>query len=310
MENTESSESAHTFPFPYRSHRKRTFANLGPTQPIPRYVPKKQRKYTLHHIHGPNSWMIDFMELDGKHILNLVHCNSRFWLPTLCLNETAESVMNGLRALYETNLPIDTLISDAAKTFTSTNLVRDFCQTMRIKQIAYDMSRGGEQILPETRQPTTCQFHNQLAIIDRISRTLRDMVFNIRRQLPAFQLTSETLNELARYHNETPHETLSKIMGQDITPENVITHRNLQDELIRRLLQQNYDLVDSDGFKQITPGMKVFIYQPYDAFHKRRNNVEDSPYTVERCNAGNYVVRRDSDGLTRIVQRKDIVLQH
>ena len=294
-------------PFPYRSSLKTLNAGLMAAEKIPLYRAKKQRKLTLHHVHGPNSWMIDFMQLeDNLHVLNLVHCNSRYWLPTLTLNENAQTVINSLRALVSLQLPIDTLISDAAKTFTSTHLVNDYCKELHIKQIAYDMTNGGMQVLPFMRAPTTSQYHNQLAIIDRISRTLRDMIFNVQRSMPSFVLDAMSLKELARVYNRTPHETLSKTMGFNVTPTDVIKLRKLQDEIVRRWLQHNELLMESQAFTSIRPFMKVYVYQPKSPFNKRRNTVEDSPYIVLSCNRGNFIIERVSDGQRRIVQRKDI----
>ena len=301
---------------PFRSRRKVKFAELLPP-PIPRYQPKHQRRYTLHHIHGPKTWMIDFMKLGKQTILNIIHCNTRFWLPHITPDQSAEAVMTGIQATMMTvrcnwtvGPVIDTLISDAAKTFTSTRLVNDFCESLGIKQIAFNMDKGGIQVLPKASSPTTSQEHNQLSIIDRISRTLRDMVFNVQRTQPNFELNDTTIKQLAMIYNKTPHETLSKTMGFDVSPQIALANKKLQDELVRRWTQENYKLTDSYAFTSIKKGMHVYLYAPKQLFEKRRNNVERVPYVIVDVRAGNYVIQRVDD-LTgdsiRTVQRKDFI---
>ena len=81
---------------PFRSKLK-TSRNK---QKIPRYINKVQRKLNLHHIHGPNTWQIDFMDFEGTPIINLIHCNSRFWMPAMTERQDAQAVMNALKALF------------------------------------------------------------------------------------------------------------------------------------------------------------------------------------------------------------------
>ena len=275
--------------------------------PIPRFIQKKQQRYSLKHVHGPKTWMIDFMEVDEHtSILNLLHCNSRYWIPLLCRNQNEVVVMAALRLLKRTapNM-FDTLISDAAKTFTDSRVVRDTCQALGVKQIVYNMSRGGIQIIPTHRSPTTIQFHNQLSLIDRMSKAVRDMIYNTKRELPTFELTDETLDEIANIYNNTPHETLSKTMGFDVTPANVLANQRLQDEIVRRWMASNYSKTQSFD---IELGDIVYLYSPPTVFDPRKNKVEGVPYRVVKCNAGNYLIERiDDEHVQRVVQRHDIV---
>ena len=141
------------------------------------------------------------------------------------------------------------------------------------------------------------------------------MVFNLQQQDPNFRLTDKTLTSILRIYNTTPHETLSQTMHFDVTPEDALKNKALQDEIVRRWMKYNYDLVDSEAFTDIEAGMRVWVYQPHydqgETFMKRRNTVRDKPYTVVRCNAGNYVLRPfgATDAVKDIIaQRKDFVL--
>ena len=318
---------ATTYPLlPFRSKnkllRKQDEAELPP--PIPRYIFKHQRKLTLHHIHGPKTWMIDFMMINDTnvsqsdrtlYVLNLIHCNTRFWFPCMVKNQSAEVVMKAILALIRTETYpwtngsiIDTIISDAAKTFTTTATVDEFCRMLRIQQIAYNMSEGGVQVRPAVQQPTTSQYHDQLAMIDRISRTLRDMIATVQRTKPNFTLTPKTLTQLANIYNQTPHNTLSKTMGFDVTPYDALKNRKLQDEIVRRWTVENYNLLDTPYFTSIQPGTLVYLYAPKQIFEKRRSNVESTPYVVIESHAGNYIIRNIETGQQKTVQRKDFIL--
>ena len=172
------------------------------------------------------------------------------------------------------------------------------------------MSEGGIQVLPEISFPTTSQYHNQLGIIDRISRTLRDMIFNVQRTNPTFELNDTTIKQLAMIYNKTPHETLSKTMGFDVSPQIALANKKLQDEIVRRWMQENYKLTESYAFTSIKKGMHVYLYAPKQLFEKRRNNVESVPYVIVDVRAGNYVIQRVDDELgtsIRTVQRKDFI---
>ena len=278
-------------------------------QKIPRYINKVQRKFNLHHIHGPNTWQIDFMDFEGTPIINLIHCNSRFWMPAITEGQDAQAVMNALDALFDSGLQIDTLISDAAKVFTTTRLIRDLCESLRIQQIAYNMNDKGTQLLPATRdpKPSTIEYHNLLSIVDRISRTLRDMVFNVRLERPDFKLTPESLTELATIYNTTPHDTLSKTMGFNVCPADVLKHKKLQDELLRRWTIDNINKTESYDFQRIKVGDKVYLHQPPQLFSKRRLTVDASPYVVIAKHNGNYIIQRPNETPLK-VQRKDITL--
>ena len=300
---------------PFRSkHKVSTRADLPP--PIPKYMSKHQRKLTLHHIHGPKTWMIDFMTVEGLHILNVIHCNTRFWVPNITKDETAESVLNCIRALVDNvrcdwskGIIIDTLISDAAKAFTTTRAIRQLCQSLHIQQIVYNMKQGGVQVLPFPKDPTTSQYHNQLSIIDRISRTLRDMIFTVRRTKPWFQLDNRELQKLADIYNHTPHDTLSKTMGFDVSPFNAFHNRRLQDEIVRRWTIANYNIMDKPAFQFADEGSIVYLYAPKELFEKRRSSVEPIPYRIIARNSGNYIIQRiDGTGEPITVQRKDFVV--
>ena len=292
--------------FPYRSSGKLKSAGIPHDDSfrVPRIVKKNQRKMTMHHVHGPKTWMADFMVIDGANIINFIHCNTRYWLAQIVPDQTSERAANLLMFLaqkepfspYDTPL-IDTLISDQAQALNASRIVRAICSNARIKTITYNM---------------TYQSHTYLGIIDRISRTLRDMIYNCKRKDHHWNLNDNTLTDLLSIYNSTPHDTLSKTMGFKVTPQEALINRPLQDALVRKWMQADYNLTDSATFTQIQPGMIV-----YRARQRMRNalgekiraDVENVPYRVLECKRGSFLIQRvDLANAPVFVQRRDIVI--
>lgn len=302
--------------FPYRSSRKGADSSII----IPRYRSSIQRKLTLKHVHGPKTWMMDYMQINEIKILNAIHCNSRYWIPLIVKNQNAKNVQTMVNLInsisfinWDLNV-IDTVITDAAKCFTTDRSFIAMCEALNIKRITYNMDKGGIRIdSTNPTFPTTSQPHNQLAIIDRISRTLRDMIYNIQLKNPEFELNSKSLNEIAKIYNKTPHDTLTKTMHFNVSPEQALQNKTLQDEIVRRWMKYNYDLVESPEFEYVELGQIVWVYQPSSTFQKRRNTVRDIPYVVIKRNKGNYTLRpinEETEVNDIIAQRKDFILSH
>ena len=289
--------------FPYRSKNKLKSFGIQHDESfnIPRIVKKNQRKITLHHIHGKKTWMTDFMVINGKNIINFIHCNSRYWLAEIVPHQTASAAARVLMMLVqaepntEYDYPlIDTLISDDAQALNRSDVIRSICIRANIRQITYNMT-----ITP----------HSYLALVDRISRTLRDMCFNCKRKNPNWQLNDDTLNDLLYIYNHTPHDTLTKTMGFEVSPYQALVHRNLQNELVRRWMKADYNLTSSWEFRRIQPGMIVYLARQNRFGDKPRNTVEDTPYKVLQCKRGRYTIQRiDEQQPPIVVQRKDFVV--
>ena len=260
-------------------------------QPIPVYVAKRQRPNQEYmHVHGENTWMVDvaFIASHGEVIqategdeealiretrdkfMNIVlfciHCNSRFVYASRLPARTGENIGMCLKWLSQ-HYPCDTIISDNDRA-----IINAKATVPRIrKHIVYNMSDYATTI------------HSALAIVDRFTRTFRDMLFNSKLTLD----NNETLRTLIRIYNKTPHATLSRIMGFDVTPEDMIKNIELQHEFMRRIQAHNATVHDriSTAFNR---GDIVYVYQPRKPFSKRRNTVEDDPYVIVGIHGGRY----------------------
>ena len=315
---------------PFRSKSKLTYEQQAHAKDfpltIPKWTAKKASHVTLHHQHGARAWMCDHFFIKGNGdviqgedtnldnarqrqfsiVLAFLHCNSRLFHAYIVDDKGLDAFFEKvipytIRHLpYETYYPdwirnnnlsmMDTLICDAA--FDRAG-IRQFLESRGVRMLAKNMQRTQE--------------HGYLAPIDRMARTLRDMIFNAKRITPSFTFNQESLNELCRAYNTARHETLSKLMGFKVTPNDVFWNLDLQDEITRRTYLQNYKIVNSPEFNGVHVGAVVYLHKPHRLGEKRRLNVEDTPYRVLSMNPitiENVVTHEiRSDG----IHRKDLV---
>ena len=282
---------------PYRSKYDDRFT-------VPRFKASKQRYLALHHIHGLTTWMIDLEEKltpQVRYVMNVIHCNSRYWIPCILRSKNNEEVLDAfidIKDQIEREKPgsLGILISDADSTITKGS-VKLACNIFGIQMIVNDMSGKDAR-------------HTFNSIIDRISRTLRDFIYNIQFRDHTFQLNSFNLAMIANIYNTTPHSTLSKTMGFPVTPLNVIQNTRLQEEIVRRWTIDNIKIVESLAVTSIKPGTRVWIVQPIAQLTsgKRRNTVEDYQYIVTERQGAKYHVFCPITGVIKWVYRNDIVL--
>ena len=286
-------------------------------QHIPIY--KRQPQYEQRHVHGMKSWMMDFMFLkpdggvlqsmeqteakSGKTrnlitILLLLHCNSRYCIAHI-VPSRSEQYVKPLIVLLWSNGDLDTLITDAEPSFRTLSL-NSLYQDGRVKHIVYNVDAMEKQKVVFA--------HRYLALIDRMSKTLRDMIFNSKTASPDFVLTEESLQAILNTYNDTPHSTLTAIMRFPVTPKQMKQYPILQDEFIRRLMSMNQS--NAIYSRNVRVGDKVYLHQPRMLGLKRRNNVEDDPYVITEILAGGqYRLQNTRDkSIVKVARRGDFIL--
>ena len=314
---------------------------------IPRYIPKKQKKFMYYHVHGPNTWMIDivFIRTDGsvwdlseddatilaqaqsleerpeapvseadrlrfaeeadrileenscKKVLLCIHCNSRFTLAFIIENQKATTLIPCISFLHH-NWGCDTIISDAqasiAKAINDINgNDRRVAEIGLIKHIKLNMSSGNNKY-----------FHTMLSLVDRMCRTLRDMIYNVKFHNPELQVDTALLFKLCDIYNNVQHERLSDVMEFPITPKQMFEHPKVQLEYVRRASAHNYRIKDNNG--SIPEGEIVRVYNKPEPFKKRRNTVEDDEYKVVGYD-GRYYLENLKTGMIGKYLRSQIV---
>ena len=295
---------------PFRSAAKLNTEEKYLVSHIPKWSAKKAASVTLHHMHGPRTWMCDhlFIKGDGEVIdgddtfesarekqvtilLAFLHCNSRLFQAYIVSDKSLHTFSEKVRLYliprlpYETHFPewirnnnlslMDTMLCDAAFDTDARRLPAGTQPRRGLK--AFLQQRGVTMISKNIKRTKN---HGFLSPIDRMARTLRDMIFNAKRINPTFVFNADTLKKLCAAYNSAPHATLSSIMGFKVTPNDVFWNLDLQDEIVRRTYLQNYKIINSPEFNNIHVGDIVYVHKPRQFGEKRRLNVEDTPYKI------------------------------
>ena len=196
-----------------------------------------QYKTQLRQIHPLYTWIIDIVYFGtddngdnipegsgsakpkGKSYLLCVEANSRYAvIYPIRIKPTAAIVANRLQELI-TKYRIDKIIGDGDNAFKRE--VLDLCE---INDIETDFRKAADTS------------HTHTAILDKVVRTFRDMLHNLKVKDP----NPLDLNNIARIYNNTQHKTLSEVLGQPATPEGLHRNEALQLLLVRRLRGINW----------------------------------------------------------------------
>ena len=146
---------------------------------------------------------------------------------------------------------------------------------------------------PVPRQPTTLfpefvnnkfanksdPLHSALGIIDRVIRTIRDMAYNMK--IDPNHITPNIMIEIVNQYNNAPHSGLSKYAGFDVSPLIAQNDKELEDYIVRKICQCNYEVVNTPGY-QLHSGDKVKVYNEKDSMSKRREVIQPGEFVVDR----------------------------
>jgi hypothetical protein len=130
----------------------------------------------------------------------------------------------------------------------------------------------------------TAPNHTSLSIIDRVTRTLRDLAYNAQ----IGTITPAVMAQLLQQYNNAVHDGISTIMGFAITPADAEHDEGLQREIIRRSIAANHEVRERSGFT-IPVGQQVAVYNYPDSMAKRRSMIQPDLYTVTANGGTDYV---------------------
>ena len=152
----------------------------------------------------------------------------------------------------------------------------------------------------EQKQAKTDPMHGSLGILDRVIRTLRDMAYNMQVGI----IKPGIMKELVNQYNNAPHKTLSKYAGMEVTPKMVQDDKELEEFIVRRICQQNYEIMHRPGFK-LDEGTSVKVYNEKDSMMKRRSIIQPGRFTVKGFKNGLYQVA-DANNKIQLIPRYKI----
>jgi hypothetical protein len=121
--------------------------------------------------------------------------------------------------------------------------------------------------------------HTSLSIIDRIILTIRNIAFNMK----IGTITPKIMDRIINIYINAPHDTLSEVMGFELTPKMVENDIDLQEEIIRRFSAQNSEIKAKIGFV-LPVGRRVVVFNRGTAMSKRRSDKKPQIYTVSNFN--------------------------
>ena len=140
--------------------------------------------------------------------------------------------------------------------------------------------------------------HGSLAIIDRATRTIRDMAYNMKIGV----ILPPDMQKIVEYYNNAPHKGLSKYAGFSVSPSMVQNDPKLEEWIVRKIMQKNYEVMNRKGFK-LKRGTEVKVYNEKDSLSKRRTVIRPDEFMVLRFDKGLYRVKNKNDNSIKLVPR-------
>ena len=142
---------------------------------------------------------------------------------------------------------------------------------------------------------TTDPLHGSLGIVDRVIRTIRDIAYNMQIGI----ITPQIMDNIVKQYNNAPHKGLSKWAGFSVSPKMVNDDPDLETYIVRRICQENYNVMNRPGFK-IKAGTNVKVYNEKDSMSKRRSIIQPGSFKVKGFKNGLYEVEGNVNGKNKI----------
>ena len=236
---------------------------------------KKQRKLMCSYVAPRHSFVIDYMFAGKFRYLLAINVNTRkafFAIPDEIIkrgkrwnvkpkvkdwNVKAKSAINSLQHVMSQtkvkHLMMDqepAWISDAFKRFLDDNGIS--YQYIHINDFSNVI---------ETKRPKK-QNHSTTSLIDRLTRTLKAMNYNLGNK---HEIQPSVLAWLINEYNNSPHSTLSKILKRQVTPNEVDNDKRLERIIVSELSRENF-IKRSRPEYQVSGAVRVL--NEADAFDK------------------------------------------
>ena len=271
---------------------------------------KSNKKYHLHKVAAPGTWIIDLMIAKPLTYLIAIEVNTRYCCAVVLnekLNDKDEfakgdvkKTTSYLRALNRIkNNGLKYLIGDGEGAFNS-KLANEYYKDMDMK--FYGVERQYENYLPEFMpkvKKTSSPYHTSLSLIDRVIKTIRDMAYNMKIGV----ITPRVMNEILNQYNNAYHSTLTKYAGFKVSPKMVHEDKDLEIMIYNKIRAQNYNIVHSSGFL-LNPGVKVKVYNDKKDLEKRRSVIRPGVHTVVKFANGKYEIKDELGKITKVPRFK------
>ena len=310
--------------FGYKSKKKyKALLQVNPNlksvdNKIPSSFPLKDniKKYQVHKVAARNTFMIDLMFSGKLCYLVCINVNTKFLIVELMnevVNEegfTAQfskqskdvnSYIRTLQRIIDKGVTIRHLIGDGEKAFASISAGRFYgANNIDFSQVPRQPSTLFPSFVNNKFANKSDPLHSALGIIDRVIRTIRDMAYNMK--IDPNHITPNIMIEIVNQYNNAPHAGLSQYAGFDVTPSMVQNDNQLEDYIVRKICQCNYEIVNTPGY-QLRVGDKVKVYNEKDSMSKRREIIQPGEFVVDKIVNGLCRVKNVKNNRTQLVPR-------
>ena len=252
---------------------------------------KAQRKLMKHYVAPRFTFVIDYFFAGRYRYLLAINVNTRkafYAIPREIYrvghnwnivakrgewNVSATSAVESMEHLMQ-NTEVRALIMDNESAFNSDSF-RRFLQRNNITFTYVPKYNVGKIIETQTASRST----HTTSLIDRLCRTLRQMNNNLGNRN---EINPPLMNYLIDEYNNSVHRTLSKILGRQVTPNEVDGNVQLETELVKRIRLENFRM---EGSLFYPVGDKVRVYNDADNMDKVKPKLLPGTWQfVERVN--------------------------
>ena len=259
---------------------------------------KQSNSYMLRTIAPRHSFIIDYFFPGNFSYLLAVNINTRkaYAIPspsivqtgenrftkTLANNKTTETAKSQLNKLLE-QTKIKFILCDQEAAFKSDDFDR-LCKNKGIKKIHYikNQIKG----LLETTD-TSRGNHGALSILDRLCRTIRRMNYNIGNDS---NISPPTMERLIQEYNNSPHKTLSDIVGFPISPNEVDANKRIEDEIVFNRIRDNLKIKLKDDYDII--GQRCRCLNESGKFDKVKNKLLPGIWKIVGAEHGLFICKQ------------------
>ena len=300
---------------------------IEPEDKIPNSFPLKNniKNYQLHKVRGRNSYLIDLMKSGKIYYLLAINVNTRYLFaePTNAeFDETKDEdgivkVSNSVKnEKLNEKLCVDTMLrlinrgwnpqyieSDGELGFSSDYAGRVIYERYNIQHNTVPRQRKTQYpkfMIDESNKwnKKTEPLHGSLAIVDRVTRTIRDIAYNMHIGV----ILPPDMEKIVNIYNNAPHQGLSKWAGFSVTPSMVQNDPKLEEYIVRKIVQANHNVMNKKGF-QLKEGTEVKVYNEKDSLTKRRTVIQPGKFIIEGFNRGLFKVKNINDNSIQLVPR-------
>ena len=260
---------------------------------------KQSKNYMLRTVAPRHSLIIDFF-FPGKFVYLLaININTRkaFAIPSSEIKEINEgrfsiSVKNNKTATTSIKLlnellkqtTIKHIMCDQEAAFLS-KMFKDECRKHHIELVHY-IKNDVKDVVHTTE--ASRGIHTTLSLIDRLSRTIRRMNYNIGNDA---NINPNVMEILIQEYNNSPHKTLSDIVGRPITPNMVDDDERLEDYIVWTRMRENMKTKLQDDFDIV--GQNVRCLNESSKFDKVKMKLLPGIWQVVGTDRGLFICRQN-----------------